>query len=88
MGRELLTCESGLLGDCDGAANEADADCGLLVSGGSEEAVMLKKHGLGEAELVSLCCESGDGLVQGLVWWSCEDGVPGVLGAFLVVDEQ
>ena len=85
-----MTCESGLLGDCDGAANEADADCGLLVSGGSEEAVMLKKHGLGEAEPVSLCCGSGDGLVQGLAWWNCEDGVPGVLGvlgAFLVVDE-
>ena len=31
--------------------------------------------------------------MQGLVWWNCEDGVlgvpgvPGVLAAFLVVDE-
>ena len=38
MGRELWTGSD--LGDDDGAANEADADCGvLLVSGGSGETV-------------------------------------------------
>ena len=37
MGRELWTGSD--LADGDGAANEADAECGVLVSGGSGETV-------------------------------------------------
>ena len=35
MGRELWTGSD--FGDGDGAANEADADCGVLVGGGGSE---------------------------------------------------
>ena len=37
MGRELWTGID--FGDGDGAANEGDAECGVLVGGGSEETV-------------------------------------------------
>ena len=37
MGRELWTGSD--FGDGDGAANEGDAECGVLVGGGSEETV-------------------------------------------------